>query len=87
MKSETSIYGLMAEFEAHEQLLEAATKARDHGYSRMDGYSPFPIEGLPQALGGQAHVYRSSCSLGGSAVDSAVTSWSGTQTSSATPSI
>ena len=51
MKSETSIYGLMAEFEAHEQLLEAATKARDHGYSRMDGYSPFPIEGLPQALG------------------------------------
>ena len=51
MKTGTSIYGLVAEFETHEQLLEAATKARERGYRRMDGYTPFPVEGLPEALG------------------------------------
>lgn len=51
MKSETGIYGLMAEFETHDQLLEAAAKAREYGYRRMDAYTPFPVKGLPQALG------------------------------------
>lgn len=51
MKKEDSIYGLIAEFETHEHLLEAAAEAHEHGYSRMDGYSPFPVEGLPEALG------------------------------------
>jgi hypothetical protein len=51
MKSGTAIYGLMAEFETHEQLLDAARRAHEIGYRRMDGYTPFPIEGLPQALG------------------------------------
>jgi len=51
MKSDTAIYGLMAEFETHEQLLDAARRAHEIGYRRMDGYAPFPIEGLPEALG------------------------------------
>jgi ActD protein len=51
MKSGTAIYGLMAEFETHEQLLDAARRAHEIGYRRMDGYAPFPIEGLPEALG------------------------------------
>ncbi|HEX3719957.1 MAG TPA: DUF3341 domain-containing protein [Verrucomicrobiae bacterium] len=48
---ERTLYGLMAEFEEHEQLLEAAKRAYAEGYREMDGYSPFPIEGLAEALG------------------------------------
>lgn len=48
---EKELFGLMAEFEEHEELLAAARKAYAEGYRRMDGYSPFPIEGLAEALG------------------------------------
>lgn len=48
---EETLFGLMAEFEEHEQLLDAARRAHAEGYRRMDGYSPFPIEGLAEALG------------------------------------
>jgi hypothetical protein len=46
-----SLYGLMAEFERPEDLVAAASRARDAGYRRMDGYTPFPVEGLAAALG------------------------------------
>ena len=45
------IYGLMAEFDTPEEVLEAARRAHESGYRNMDAYSPFPIEGLPDALG------------------------------------
>jgi hypothetical protein len=45
------LYGLMAEFERPEDLVAAASRARDAGYRRMDGYTPFPVEGLAAALG------------------------------------
>lgn len=45
------VYGLMAEFEKPEALLEAAHRAYEQGYRRMDAYSPFPVEGLSEALG------------------------------------
>jgi len=51
MNPSPSIHGLAAEFATPEQLLEAASTARDQGYKCMDAYSPFPIDGLPQALG------------------------------------
>jgi hypothetical protein len=41
----------VAEFESAKSLVQAAEKARDAGFRRMDGYSPFPIEGLIEALG------------------------------------
>ena len=41
----------MAEFETPEQVLEAAERARDEGYRRMDAYTPFPVEGLAEAVG------------------------------------
>jgi hypothetical protein len=50
-KEEIALWGLMAEFEEHEQLLEAAHRAYADGYRRMDAYSPFPIEGLADAIG------------------------------------
>ena len=48
---ETVLYGLMAEFEEHEELLAATRRAYADGYRRMDAYSPFPVEGLAEALG------------------------------------
>src|ERR687892_2594970 len=45
------IYGLMAEFAAPETLLEAAHRSFAEGYRRMDAYSPFPIDGLAEAIG------------------------------------
>lgn len=47
----TRLYGLMAEFDSPEGLLHAARAARLAGYHRMDGYSPFPVEGLAEELG------------------------------------
>ena len=44
-------YGLMAEFDNPEDLLEAARRAHAGGYRHMDGYSPFPVEGLSEAIG------------------------------------
>jgi hypothetical protein len=46
-----SIYGLMAEFETPADLVAAAHRAREEGYRRVDGYTPFPIEGLAEAIG------------------------------------
>ena len=48
---ETGLYGLLAEFESPDDLLAAARRAHADGYRRMDAYSPFPIEGLSEAIG------------------------------------
>ena len=49
--TETPLYGLMAEFHDPTSIVEAARKAHAAGYRKMDGYSPFPIEELGEALG------------------------------------
>ncbi|MBI3405337.1 MAG: DUF3341 domain-containing protein [Acidobacteria bacterium] len=41
----------MAEFDSPEGLLAAANKAREAGFKRFNAYSPFPIEGLAEAIG------------------------------------
>lgn len=45
------IYGLMAEFRSPETLLHAAERASREGFKRMDAYTPFPVEGLAEAIG------------------------------------
>jgi hypothetical protein len=45
------IYGLMAEFGTPEAVVAAAERARAEGYRRIDAYSPFPVEGLAEAVG------------------------------------
>jgi hypothetical protein len=45
------MYGLMAEFDSPEALLEATQQAYAKGYRRMDAYTPFAVEGLDEALG------------------------------------
>ncbi len=44
-------YGLMAEFDSAQELVAAAHKTHEAGYRKIDGYSPFPIEGLAEAIG------------------------------------
>ena len=53
MTSRPPIYGLMAEFDNPNALLAATTRARVEGYRQMDAYTPFPVEGLAEALGFQ----------------------------------
>jgi len=45
------IYGLLAEFSEPNELIAAARRAREDGYTRLDAYTPFPIEELSEALG------------------------------------
>ncbi len=49
--TETPFYGLLAEFDSPQALLEAANHVRLAGYTRADGFSPFPIHGLAEAFG------------------------------------
>jgi hypothetical protein len=46
-----ALYGLIAEFGTPEELLAAATTVKGAGYSQFEAYSPFPIEGLDEAIG------------------------------------
>jgi ActD protein len=45
------IYGLMAELPSAEALIAAARKIHDAGYTRVDAFTPYPIEELSEALG------------------------------------
>ena len=47
----TPVYGMMAEFDSATQLVEAAHRTHEAGYLNIDAYSPFPVEGLAEAIG------------------------------------
>ncbi|MFV0387357.1 MAG: DUF3341 domain-containing protein [Pyrinomonadaceae bacterium] len=48
---EKNIYGLLAEFDTTTELVDAATRTREEGYTATDAYSPFPIHEMDKALG------------------------------------
>ena len=52
-KAETQpkLYGVMAQFDNPSQLVAAARSAYAAGYRQINGYSPFPIEELDEAIG------------------------------------
>ncbi len=51
MADENTIYGIMAEFDEPEELLAATRQTYEQGYRKIEAYSPFPVEGLDEAVG------------------------------------
>ncbi len=45
------IYGLLAEFDTPTQMVDAARKVRDAGFTKTDAFSPFPLHEIDEALG------------------------------------
>jgi Protein of unknown function (DUF3341) len=45
------LYGVMAEFDNPNRLVAAARRTYEAGYRRINGYSPYPIEELWEAIG------------------------------------
>jgi Protein of unknown function (DUF3341) len=50
-ETERFLYGIIAEFERAEDVVAAARRTREAGYRRIDAYTPFPVDGLSEALG------------------------------------
>jgi mono/diheme cytochrome c family protein len=45
------LFGVLAEYDTPGELVEAAKKVRDAGYTEFDCYSPFPVHGIDEAMG------------------------------------
>jgi hypothetical protein len=48
--TEARPYGLLAEFESPEALIDALKRARAEGYHTLDAFTPFPVEGIAELL-------------------------------------
>ncbi len=46
-----ALYGVLAEYDTPGELIEAARKVRDAGYTEFDCFSPFPVHGIDEAMG------------------------------------
>ena len=51
VKEPEQLHGLLAEYATPQELLQAARRVRDVGYSRWDTFSPFPVHGIDPAMG------------------------------------
>jgi len=50
MRYSPNLYGLVAEFDTPDQIVEAVRRARGQGYRKMDAYTPFPIHEVFEAM-------------------------------------
>lgn len=50
-QTKPKLYGVMAQFDSPSRLVAAARETYAAGYRRINGYSPFPIEELSEAIG------------------------------------
>lgn len=50
MPEAPTLHGLMAAFESPEVLVAAVRRAREQGFRQMDAYTPYPVDGLSEAL-------------------------------------
>jgi hypothetical protein len=51
MTSTSQAYGMIAEFTTAADIVHAAQKVRDAGYTRWDVFTPFPVHGMDKAMG------------------------------------
>lgn len=51
MSEQSRLYGLIAEFDSPQALMDGVRDAYEHGFRHMDAFSPFPIEGLAEEMG------------------------------------
>jgi hypothetical protein len=51
--TEASTYGLLAEFETAAVLVEAMSRTRAAGYTKLEAYTPYPVDELSAADGSQ----------------------------------
>lgn len=65
MMAESNLYGVLAEFRTGDELLLACRAAREAGYTRIEAYSPFPIEGLADVLGFHGNSVPKATLIGG----------------------
>ena len=52
-----NLHGIMAEFDSATELVDAARKVRDAGYTKTDAFSPFPLHEIDEALGIKAEYF------------------------------
>jgi hypothetical protein len=50
MRSRLPVFGIAAEFEDPEKLLDAARYAKEHGYVWLEAYTPYPIKELDEVI-------------------------------------
>ncbi|MBL8731386.1 MAG: DUF3341 domain-containing protein [Planctomycetes bacterium] len=48
--SDTTTWGIVAEFESPAAIYHAAEKVTAHGYTKVDAHTPFPVHGMDKAL-------------------------------------
>ncbi len=48
--AEARPYGMLAEFDSPEALIEAVKRSRAEGYRALDAFTPFPVDGLADLL-------------------------------------
>ena len=51
MSESKQLSGFLVEFETPGEILAAAAKVRDAGYTRWDAHTPFPVHGMDGAMG------------------------------------
>lgn len=76
--ADTNKWGIIAEFESPAAIYNAAKKTTDHGYSRVDAHTPFPVHGIDKNLRhGQSHLgwIVAGCGLTGVILAQAMMYW------------
>ncbi len=51
MSSPPTIHGILAEFDTPADVMAAALRCRDAGYTKWDVHTPFPVHGMDEAMG------------------------------------